>query len=192
MGHPSRTVGCGLEVKSADSVSNLIWTSLKFRRPYGTRLQTLKPLRFFCHAGLSGVGPACLSGNYDTGIRSFPGRERGVCGEGRSTSSHVLDCRTWGSCIVSRMRSWLVLFSLVPGLRTRRRTFLSTLNSCRRFVHRLRLRRREPQLPPKECFFLTDNIAISLGFACIGHISRPRFTWSRRSQLIVAQIHKVK
>jgi hypothetical protein len=47
MGHPPRTVGRGLEMKSADSVSNLIWTSLKFRRPYGTRLQTLKAPALF-------------------------------------------------------------------------------------------------------------------------------------------------
>jgi hypothetical protein len=115
--HPSRTVGCDLEMKSADSDSNLIWTSLKFRRPYGTRLQTLKPHCFFCPARLSCLGPACLSGNCDTGTRWFPGRGRGVRGEGRSTSSHVLHCRTWGRCIASRMRSWLVLFSLVPGLK---------------------------------------------------------------------------
>jgi Endosomal/lysosomal potassium channel TMEM175 len=87
-----------------------------------------------CHAGLSRVGPVCLSGNSDTGIRSFPGRGRGVCGEGRSTSSHALDCRTWGSCIVCRMRSWLVLFSLVPGVRTRRRTLLSTVNIRINFI----------------------------------------------------------
>jgi hypothetical protein len=37
------------------------------------------------------------------------------------------------------------------------------VNSCRRFVHRLQLRRRESQLPTKGCFFLTDKIAISLG-----------------------------
>jgi hypothetical protein len=34
--------------------------------------------------------------------------------------------------------------------------------------------------PPKGCFFLTDNIAISLDFASVGHIPKPRFTWSRR------------
>jgi hypothetical protein len=36
MGHPSRTIGSCYEMKSAGFCLNLIWTSLKFSRPFGT------------------------------------------------------------------------------------------------------------------------------------------------------------
>jgi hypothetical protein len=56
----------------------------------------------------------------------------------------------------------------------------------------VQLRRRESQLPAKECSFLTDNIRISLGSACIGYIPEPRFTRSSQLAATLAQIHRVK